>query len=76
MTSLPEADAATREYFIRWLETFARHVRDVDYAAARPLFHPDVLAFGTRVPVEIGFLPRAGVGWLGETWVEAGAKPV
>jgi uncharacterized cupin superfamily protein len=35
----------------------------------------DVLAFGTRVPVEIGFLPRAGVGWLGETWVEAGAKP-
>ena len=48
MTLLPEADTATREYFIHWLETFAGYVRDVDYAAARPLFHPDVLAFGTH----------------------------
>jgi ketosteroid isomerase-like protein len=45
---LPEADTATREYFVRWLETFAGYVRDVDYAAARPLFHPDILAFGTH----------------------------
>src|SRR4029450_13299657 len=45
---LPEADAATREYFIRWLETFSGYVREVDYASARPLFHPDVLAFGTH----------------------------
>jgi uncharacterized cupin superfamily protein len=35
----------------------------------------DVLAFGTRVPVEIGYLPRARVGWLGETWVAAGERP-
>jgi len=45
---LPEADSATRTYFIAWLERFAGYVRDVDYAAARPLFHPDVLAFGTH----------------------------
>jgi uncharacterized cupin superfamily protein len=29
-----------------------------------------VLAFGTRLAVEIGELPRAGVGWLLPTWVE------
>jgi uncharacterized cupin superfamily protein len=32
----------------------------------------DVLAFGTRVPTEIGQLPRAGVAWLGRTWTEVG----
>jgi uncharacterized cupin superfamily protein len=32
----------------------------------------DVLAFGTRVRVEVGELPRAGVGWLGPTWTEVG----
>ena len=31
---LPEADAATRAYFVGWLERFAGYVRDVDYAAA------------------------------------------
>ena len=35
---LPEADAATRAYFVGWLERFAGYVRDVDYAAARPLY--------------------------------------
>ena len=32
----------------------------------------DVLVFGTRVETEIGWLPRAGVAWLGSTWVEVG----
>ena len=54
MAPLPEADAATREYFVRWLERFAGYVRDVDYAAARPLFHPDVLAFGTHRDIIAG----------------------
>lgn len=31
----------------------------------------DVLAFGNRVPTQFGFLPRAQVGWLGGTWVDA-----
>ena len=32
----------------------------------------DVLAFGTRGQTEAGHLPRAGVSWLGGSWVEAG----
>ena len=47
MADLPNADAATRAQFIEWLDTFSGYVRAVDYAAARPLFHPDTLAFGT-----------------------------
>ena len=31
----------------------------------------DVLAFGTRVPVELCYLPRAGHAWAGPTVVEA-----
>jgi uncharacterized cupin superfamily protein len=33
----------------------------------------DVLAFGTRVSLGIGYLPRAGVTWLWPTWADAGA---
>jgi uncharacterized cupin superfamily protein len=32
----------------------------------------DVLAFGNRQTTEFGYLPRAKVGWLGGTWVDAG----
>jgi uncharacterized cupin superfamily protein len=32
----------------------------------------EALAFGTRVAVEVSYLPRAGVAWLSPTWVEAG----
>jgi uncharacterized cupin superfamily protein len=32
----------------------------------------DVLVFGQRRWAELGRLPRAGVGWLGATWVEVG----
>jgi len=48
MNPLPEASAATYSFFKQWLETFAAYVREVDYHSARPLFHPDVLAFGTH----------------------------
>jgi ketosteroid isomerase-like protein len=61
--SLPDADDETRAYFIEWLETFAGHVRDVDYAAARPLFHPDVLAFGTHQDVISGL-----DAWMTTQW--------
>jgi ketosteroid isomerase-like protein len=30
-----------------WLETLAAHVREVDYIGARPIFAPDMIAFGT-----------------------------
>jgi len=35
----------------------------------------DVLAFGTRHPASTARLPRAGVAWLGSTWVEIGREP-
>ena len=53
-------DSETRAFFMGWLETFAGHVREVDYASARPLFHPDVLAFGTHRNVIPGL----------EAWIE------
>jgi ketosteroid isomerase-like protein len=63
MTSLPEAEGATRDYFIRWLETFSGYVREVDYASARPLFHPDVLAFGTHRDVIPGLAEWQAAQW-------------
>ena len=48
MIALPDADPDTHAFFLGWLDRFAGYVRDVDYAAARPLFHPDLLAFGTH----------------------------
>jgi len=48
MASLPTANTEITQFFRAWLETFAGYVREVDYASARPLFHPDVLAFGTH----------------------------
>jgi ketosteroid isomerase-like protein len=63
MAGLPAADAATRKYFLDWLETFSGFVRAVDYASARPLFHPDILAFGTHRDV----LPSLEA-WVTSQW--------
>ena len=52
--ALPEADPELRAWFLDWMDRFAAHVREVDYAAARPLVHPDVLAFGTHNDVVSG----------------------
>src|SRR4249919_224908 len=30
-----------------WFETLAGHVREVDFIGARPIFAPDMVAFGT-----------------------------
>jgi ketosteroid isomerase-like protein len=43
----PEADAATAAQVRDWLKRFAACVREVDYAAARSFWHPDVVIFGT-----------------------------
>jgi hypothetical protein len=45
--SLPEASAATAAEVRDWLERFAACVREVDYAAARPFWHSDIVIFGT-----------------------------
>jgi ketosteroid isomerase-like protein len=63
MAALPNADAATRDYFVGWLERFSGYVRDVDYAAARPLFHQDVLAFGTHRDVIEGLAAWQATQW-------------
>lgn len=63
MSGLPMADAATRTFFVDWLEVFSGYVRDVDYASARPLFHPQILAFGTHRDV----LPDREA-WIAQQW--------
>jgi ketosteroid isomerase-like protein len=57
---LPEADAEMKAWFVAWLENFSGYVRAVDYASARTLFHPGILAFGTHQDV----LPNL------EAWIE------
>ncbi|MBS0638252.1 MAG: nuclear transport factor 2 family protein [Proteobacteria bacterium] len=63
MTGLPLANAETRAFFLRWLETFSGYVQEVDYAAARPMFHPQILAFGTHQDV----LPDREA-WIATQW--------
>ena len=48
MGPLPIANTEIGQFFRAGLDVFARYLRAVDYASARPLFHPDVLAFGTH----------------------------
>ena len=60
---LPLADLETRGFFEAWLERFAGFVREVDYASARPLFHADVLAFGTHNDVISGL-----AAWVATQW--------
>jgi ketosteroid isomerase-like protein len=57
------ADKATSDALLAWLERFAGHVRDVDYAAARPLFAQDILAFGTHRDVVPGL-----DAWIRTQW--------
>ena len=63
MASLPTANTEIVQFFRAWLETFAGYVREVDYASARPLFHPDVLAFGTHNDVIPGLDQWVSTQW-------------
>src|SRR3954447_8676820 len=69
MASLPTANTEITQFFRQWLETFAGHVREVDYASARPLFHPDVLAFGTHNDVISGIDQ-----WIATQWEQCLAE--
>jgi len=60
MSPMPTANPVITLFFHQWLETFSGYVREVDYASAKPLFHPDVLAFGTHNDVIPGI----------ETWIK------
>ena len=63
MPPLPLASPDLRAHFLQWLDTFAGYVREVDYASARPLFHPDVLAFGTHRDIIPGL-----EAWVATQW--------
>ena len=63
MDPLPDADPETARFFTGWLDTFAGFVREVDYASARPLFHSDVLAFGTHNDVISGLASWTATQW-------------
>ena len=63
MTPLPTASPALRAHFLEWLDRFSAFVRDVDYGAARPLFHPEVLAFGTHRDIIPGL-----EAWIATQW--------
>lgn len=63
MEPLPTANTEITQFFRQWLETFAGYVREVDYASARPLFHPDVLAFGTYNDVISGIDQWVATQW-------------
>ena len=63
MAALPTANTEITQFFRQWLETFAGYVREVDYASAKPLFHPDVLAFGTHNDV----IPGIDT-WIATQW--------
>ena len=63
MPSLPYAIETDKSFFVDWLQTFASFVRNVDYESARPLFHPDVIAFGTHRDV-ISSLEQ----WVASQW--------
>lgn len=63
MNGLPDAPAEIRDFFHAWLEEFSGYVRAVDYASARPMFHQDILAFGTHRDV----LPSLEA-WVNTQW--------
>jgi ketosteroid isomerase-like protein len=63
MTTLPIADARIRAEILDWLDVFAGHVRAVDYASARPMWHPDLLAFGTFNDVIQGLETAIATQW-------------
>jgi ketosteroid isomerase-like protein len=60
---LMTSDPAIRDSVLAWLERFAGHVREVDYASARLMIDANVLAFGTHRDVIIGLDP-----WMRTQW--------
>jgi len=63
MAALPIADSVVRGEILEWLEVFSSFVRAVDYAGARPMWHPDLLAFGTYSDVIQGLETAIATQW-------------
>jgi ketosteroid isomerase-like protein len=60
---LPLAERDDAAAIEDWLSRFAACVREVDYAAARPFWHPDIVAFGTYQE-----LIRGLAAWTDTQW--------
>lgn len=63
MPPLPEAPAPIRAAIEDWLDRFSACVREVDYRAAYPFWHPRILAFGTVQAVVEGLEPFRDRQW-------------
>lgn len=61
--AMPLADANVTAAVHDWLSRFAACVREVDYAAARPFWHPDIIIFGTHQE-----LVRGLAAWTDTQW--------
>ena len=66
---LPEGDAVTAAEVRDWLDRFAACVREVDYAAARPFWHPDIVIFGTYQE-----LVQSLSAWTERQWDNVGPR--
>lgn len=63
--NVPESRRLSRDILVTWLRALERCVRNVDYTAARDLFAPDVVAFGTRADVVEGLENLQNNQWSG-----------
>ena len=61
--ALPIADSMTTHSIFDWLERLAACVRAVDYSAARPFWHRDIIVFGTYQELVRGRELRAETQW-------------
>ncbi len=61
--AMPMADTAVVAAIHDWLTRFAACVREVDYAAARPFWHPNIIIFGTHQE-----LVRGLTAWTDTQW--------
>ena len=60
---LPKADAKTTAAVHDWLTRFSACVREVDYAAARPFWHPEIIVFGTYQELVHGLMNWTDTQW-------------
>ena len=61
--AMPIGDEAVVAAARDWLTRFAACVRAVDYAAARPFWHPDIIIFGTHQELVHGL-----TAWIASQW--------
>jgi ketosteroid isomerase-like protein len=60
---LPVADVITTASVHDWFARFSECVRAVDYAAARPFWHPDIVVFGTYQELVHGLTAWTDAQW-------------